>query len=184
MYKKQGLGANSNTAKAAYKKQFNFSMYANKVIKVDKSLKEEQKDHSPADKVNTDGNWTVKSYEEPTEVAHNDSEVNIGEEYLDANLPLKELESIELQRSKIRDFLTEKFNSKQGLSFFDESTGEVLKPKILYKSNQAAYKKREEEPKKHLSIYSQHYEEKRNCFYSKENGQSKKRPSKYNKNEV
>jgi hypothetical protein len=36
------LGANANTAKAAYKKQFNFSMYAKKVVKInDKDIKEE-----------------------------------------------------------------------------------------------------------------------------------------------
>ena len=34
MFKKHGLGANALTAKAAYKKQFNFSMYANKVVTV------------------------------------------------------------------------------------------------------------------------------------------------------
>jgi len=49
-------------------------MYANKV---DKTPKE---DDSPNNKVNTEGNWTVKSFNAPTEIAHNDSEVNLGEE--------------------------------------------------------------------------------------------------------
>ena len=109
-------------------------MYANKV-KVEKTVIEASKDDSPNVDGKTDGNWTIKSLNAPTEIAHNDSEVVIFEDFLENNFPIRELESIEVERKKIRDFLDEKFNSKQGLSFFDESTGEVLKPKILYKSN-------------------------------------------------
>ena len=79
MFKKHGLGANALTAKAAYKKQFNFSMYANKVVTVnDKQIEVREVNentesptllNSPSHLGNTnnEGNWTVKSYNAPTE---------------------------------------------------------------------------------------------------------------------
>jgi hypothetical protein len=50
-------------------------------------------------------------------MARNGSEAMMGtsNELLESNIHLNEIEPIEEQRAKIRDFLCEKFNSKEGL---------------------------------------------------------------------
>jgi hypothetical protein len=48
---------------------------------------------SPTYVGNTDGNWTVKSFNAPIEIAHNDSEAVItGDDFLDSSIPVKDVE--------------------------------------------------------------------------------------------
>ena len=72
-------------------------MYANKVEKMENNVIEENVElASPSiyqGNTNTDGNWTVKSLNAPTEIAHNDSEgVIYDDDILNTDAPIKDAE--------------------------------------------------------------------------------------------